>query len=548
MYRTIKTFTLFGILLFILSACSNHTSSVISGSVLGSNHEVLTRADIHLTLLGQNQAPVHVRTDSAGHFNITAKKTGVYRIQFTGTNHRMLETILNLKKPADLKMNILLPTNYTNPNMKRVYVIGAFNHFSYADAIEMQLQPDGTYTATVPADSSILAYQIIGPDPDNPVNGTQSNAYSYDGNGSYVSIIDNVSGNVRITFDPSKLDKQDMASALTFTHAPTNIIRFSNAYQSYMSQKNKYWKAYEDYRASGKDPNNFNYDWTSDLASVSTKLKNEKDADVRKLLLLSYLDAGLYGSMNIRQDIAREALKQISATSPLWSIQPMDMLVAVDESGQPDKYTGYLKSAADNHTDHDVKATVLYYQLTRAYHSGNLKKAQDIYTELTNKYNDTNYAQWAKQMFSVNQAVVIGKKVPDFKVTSLRNSKITYSRKNMLGKNYMIDFWATWCGPCVREMPNITAAYKKYKNKNFTVLSLSLDDSLQDVIRFHKNRYAMPWNNAFLGGGFQNKLAKEFDVDAIPSPILVNAKGVVVAKGIDLRGDNLDMTLAHYLK
>lgn len=547
MHRTFKTITLLSLIIFLFSACSNQKVTVISGTILGSNHEVLSRSDVHLTLLGEDSPPLHLQADSTGHYKITINKPGIYRIQFTGTNHKMQETLLNVKQPADITLNAILSSSDTNPDMSHVYVVGAFNHFSYADAIPMKLQSNGTYAATVPADSSVFVYQIIGPDPDNPVNGTQSDAYAYDGNGAYVSILNNVSGQVHLTFDPSKLAREDQTSAITFQNTPKKIIRFSNAYLMYLNQNKKYWQAYEGYKESGKNPNDFTYDWTSDLAAVSSKLKNEKEPDVRDMLFIAYLDAGLYGSQAIRPNVAREALEEISPASPLWSVQPMDMLVAIDESGQPDKYDTYLKTAADKQNDHDVKATVLYYQLTKAYHTGNLKQAESLYTDLVNNYNDTNYAEWARQMFDVDQAVKVGKKVPEFTVTSLSDPKVKISRESMLGKNYMIDFWATWCGPCVREMPNITAAYKKYKSKNFTVLSLSLDDSAKDVIRFHRQRYAMPWLNAFLGDGFKNKLAKKFDVTAIPSPILVNTRGIVVAKGIDLRGNNLDLTLSHYL-
>lgn len=535
-------------MMLLINACSSQHVSNISGTISGNNDKIIQRTDVHVSLLGQNGAIKHIKANSKGHFRFQLHKNGLYRLQFTGINHRMKETLLDLRKPADIKLHVRLASNITNHDMKQIFVIGAFNHFSYADAIPMEPQANGTFTATIPVDSSAFVYQIIGPDPNAPVNGTQSDAYAYDGNGGYISILNHVTKQVTITYNPSLIDKKDTVSHIHFIEASPEIRRFANTYNSFMEQENNYWKAYTKFKNEGHDPNTFNYDWTPELQSFSKELKAENNPEIRKLLYIKYLDMGVYGASNLDPDIAKTALNQISATSPLWSIQPLDMIIAIDATGQPTKYNKYLKDAASHHTDPDVRATAIYYQLNNAFHKGDLQNAMSYYKELTQKYSNTTYAQWAKQMFAVNKSVAVGKPVPNFKVTSLTNPKVTFSRKSMLGHYYMIDFWATWCGPCVRSLPGLTRAYEKYKNKNFTILSLSLDDSPKDVIKFHKERFRMPWHNAFLKGAFQNKIAKRFDVTAIPSPILVNKKGIVIAQGLDLRGSNLDMTLAQYLK
>ena len=533
--------------LLTLTACSKNKVPVISGTIKGSNEKVLPRADVHLAPLGNDKAIRSYKADKSGHFAIKISHPGIYKIQFTGVDHLPSSTILDLNNPSDVKISAFLSSSFKNTHPSKLYVIGPFNHFSYADAIPMKKQTNGTYMATVPSDSSFLAYQIIGPNPDRPVNGTEADRYAYDGSGNYVSIINTDKKKVKVVFDPKKFPVADLKPRLVLTNTSQTIKKVSDAYQNMLQRQKNYMSAYNKYKNAGNPPSSFNYDWSRYLTNVSNEIKKESNDQAKKMLMLSYFDMGLYGAQNLDPSIAHQALQLISPTSQFWSIQPLDMVIAIDATGKSKKYGSYLKHAEKSQNDQNVKATVIFYHLNEAYHNGNYKKAKQYYDQLTNKYSNTSYADLARSQFAMNQKVAVGKPVPNFKVTSLTNHNVIFSKKSMLGKYYMIDFWATWCGPCIRELGNITNAYKKYKSKNFTVLSLSLDDSPKDVMKFRKNRFKMPWNHAFLKGGFNNKIAQRFEVHAIPRPILVNPKGIIIATGIDLRGSNLEQTLSHFL-
>lgn len=144
-----------------------------------------------------------------------------------------------------------------------------------------------------------------------------------------------------------------------------------------------------------------------------------------------------------------------------------------------------------------------------------------------------------------------GMKLPDFNVPSLDNPKVTYSKKQMLGKVYMVDFWASWCGPCVGEMKVIHDAYEKFKSKGFEIISFSCDVKPEDVAKFRKDKWAMPWMHVFFGRGnncLYPKMKEEFGLKFIPSPFLVDKNGNILAMGDDLRGEKLIETVGKYFK
>lgn len=519
---------------------------MINGKILDSHGSVISRADVHWVRLGESSSTQHQQANSSGDFTIHINKPGYYRLQFSGVNHEMYETVLDLTTLHDVHLTAYLSSSLTNPNLDRVYAVGSFDQFSLNNAKPMQKQPNGSFTLTMPADSGAVTYQVIGPNEMTPVNGTAADNYNYDGAGSYVANLKPVNGKVTLKYNPAKV-KPAGRPHIEFQDTPSEIADFSKSYNGIQEFEQSYNNALRQYQASGGNPDSFHYDFSSIKDSLNKVIGNEGNGHVRIMQSLNYMTLGLYGADSLKSEYASDLLGKLDPSSALWSIQPLDMLVAVDVSGRQAKYEKYIDKAVDSNPDRSVQATLLYYQLNNAYRRGNRQVAHAYYNRLQSQFGDTKLAQYAKSQFSFNSKIAVGKPVPDFTVAALGNSGKTYSKQNMLGKTYMIDFWATWCPPCRRELPYITKAYADFKNKGFHILSLSLDDHPQDVEKFRKTKFAMPWYQGFLKGGFQNKITEEFGVNAIPSPILVGPKGTILAKGISLRGPNLEQTLSHVL-
>src|SRR6185369_10159199 len=105
-------------------------------------------------------------------------------------------------------------------------------------------------------------------------------------------------------------------------------------------------------------------------------------------------------------------------------------------------------------------------------------------------------------------------------------------------------FWATWCVPCVAELPNILKAYDKHHSEGFEVIGISLDQDEQKLKTFLKAK-ELPWAQYFDGKEWQNKLAAKYGIDSVPATFLLDRQGRIIAQ--DLHGEALEEALTKAL-
>ena len=137
----------------------------------------------------------------------------------------------------------------------------------------------------------------------------------------------------------------------------------------------------------------------------------------------------------------------------------------------------------------------------------------------------------------IQESLAVASPFPDFDVKDLDGKALSVA--GYKGKVVMIDFWATWCGPCVGEVPNVAKVYEKYHPQGFEIIGVSLDrdGDKAKLISFTKE-HNMPWRQYYDGKFWSNDLAVKYGIQAIPATFLLDRSGKIIAKNV--RGEALE--------
>ena len=140
-----------------------------------------------------------------------------------------------------------------------------------------------------------------------------------------------------------------------------------------------------------------------------------------------------------------------------------------------------------------------------------------------------------------NSNIAVGKMAPEITLPNIPGQ--TKALSSLRGKVVLLDFWASWCGPCRKENPNVVSVYNRYASKGFDVFSVSLDEN-KSAWEAAIKKDGLVWNNHVSDlGGWKSAVVPTYEIESIPFPVLIDKEGRIVSMGESLRGEGLESEL-----
>lgn len=253
-----------------------------------------------------------------------------------------------------------------------------------------------------------------------------------------------------------------------------------------------------------------------------------------------------FNTEHSRLKVMLDSMKQVSTTS-IVAANCMNQIKDLEA-----EFNAYVREAISNNTSSPIVFSMLNYSDIE----GDIPFIESVTTKIKQQQPTYKYtADWVafvaqqKSLIAQKQAkekdnpAAIGKDAPEFALPDTKGKMIRLS--SFKGKYVLLDFWASWCGPCRQESPNVVRAYNKYKQKNFEILSVSLDSKKDDWLSAI-NKDQLTWTHVSDLNGWESTVVRLYHVEGIPATFLLDPNGVVVAR--DLRGPALDQKLEELLK
>lgn len=174
-----------------------------------------------------------------------------------------------------------------------------------------------------------------------------------------------------------------------------------------------------------------------------------------------------------------------------------------------------------------------------------LEELETLVSKLDKSFREMRYFEQLMDRIEVLRDVAIGQPAPDFTLLDTSGTPISLSSLN--AKYLLIDFWASWCGPCRAENPNLVSLYSSFKNKGFEIIGVGLEFSRDNWLKAIR-KDNLPWPNVSAVNAFSGPAASLYGVRQLPHNVIINSEGTIIEKNLhgDMLRAFLEQNLAHF--
>jgi len=255
---------------------------------------------------------------------------------------------------------------------------------------------------------------------------------------------------------------------------------------------------------------------------------------------------GLFEVKNSRDtDLLNEYLALDQQLSMQMGAQRQKYMEAEDKNAAEQAYNTFIQEAISNIKSFIEKADnsiVTVFPASQLNMDDDLDYIEVLANKLYESYPNEGMVATLKKKVDAVKNTAIGKMAPDISLNNLEGEKISLS--SLRGKYVLIDFWASWCGPCRQENPNVVRMYNKYKDKGFEIFGVSLD---RDESAWQRaiEKDGLTWVHVSDLSFWNSEVVPLYNIEGIPMTVLLDKEGKIIAK--NLRGPSLEAKLEEVL-
>jgi thiol-disulfide isomerase/thioredoxin len=538
------------LLLFISCSQNQNNSPSVTATVTDQNGKTLPNFSLQLIYAEDSWTgkPYKSQTNNGNNFiSLPLPEEDPVVLKFVAPGYQPLYTFLTpVNNDIEISAQLGAPTKVPNPQPR---VVGNFNDFDSRSGKIMSQDDNGIWKATVESNNDTLRYvinrYIIG----GNITGTLGEVtFQKESRGIETSFVNTITKSsddslFHIQFDPSAYQEMfDSAKPKVqfLNDIPKSVEGIANVYTLMIEE---YWNMVTNRglaQMKGEKPAEYDYSkFFNTINQIEDKYANSsvsKAIDIAKFRLLE--------SDTISVSKAESFLQELSPDSPLWLMHFPVLTSAVNRAGLESNIK-ILTNIINETPFEALRGEALYNRLRYYYEKDKKEKWHSDFTQLVSNHPEHFRTSYAYERYAPDQPITKGEPLIYDNFNGLKKGK-TISLSEIEESYLLIDFWATWCGPCIESLPKLKETYQKFGESDFSILSISLDETPEQVTRFHENEMTMPWYHAHEKRG--SKKVREMGIVGVPHYVLLGPNRKVITNDQSkLKGENLTKTLQKYL-